>query len=365
MDRFKILKNPDLKPYHAYALTPEEQRKIKEEKEFKKRQARRTLSDIERESIISQHLQSTTGRAQIAASMSNLLRQRMDLGSLARRIFSVQPLPDGTLPIYSRIANNPAYVIDEEGQEIQTLARGNNIAIPLFEIGSNPQIPLASIRERHNDLINRTQDQVYYDLRRAEESRAFNLLRAASNGNTNLVAAQFNSEISITNTLQQAFDTMEGPGHEQRVVNIFLNAVDYSNVRQHLQRNHLDETTHREIRSRGLFASLWGAQIFVSHNVSPGEIYLIPEPNYVGIFPIRTDITVLSADNPVLMTVGWSIFENIGMGCFNPRSVLRVTVPTINHMTRTVETIRRIGFGDEIFDLIPDNVTEIPEDFRN
>jgi hypothetical protein len=61
------------------------------------------------------------------------------------------------------------------------------------------------------------------------------------------------------------------------------------------------------------------------------------------------------------MTLGWSIFENIGMGCLNPRGVSRITVPTANSMTRTVETIRHIGFGDNL-ELVPSSFVDTPEE---
>jgi hypothetical protein len=322
MDRYQILKNPDLPPCHAYALTPEEQAIEEKERQFKEIQTLRSPSDI-RESIISQHLQTRNGRARLAASMMNSLRQRMDMESLARRIFSVQPLPAGTLPIYPRVRGQPAYVIHEDGQRVQSVIRRERIVIPLLEIGSNPQIPLSDIRFRRYDLIERAQDLAYQDIRRAEESRAFDLLRAASNGNTILVAEHFNSQASVTNALQTAFDSMDD--RELRTANIFLSTRDYSTFRQYISRDAFDEETHNRL--------IWGAQIFVTNVLPPGEIYLTAEPQNVGVLPIRTDITVLSADDP--SSIGWAVFETIGMGCLNPAGVSRLTVPQTETQTIT------------------------------
>lgn len=358
MDRFSILKNPDLKPHHAYALTPEERRIKEEEKRFREQRARRSTADIERESIVSQYVRTPNGRAQLAASMMNPLRQRMDFGSLARRMFRVDPLPDGALPVYPRVGNNPAYVYGEEGQAIETIVRGGRIFAPLFEIGSNPEIPLTRIQERRYNLIERAQDLAYQDIRRAEESRAFDLLRHASNGNTNITATQFNSQNSVTDTLRQAFDNLEGPARELRVANIFLSAQDYASIRRHISREHLDVETRNELRRAGLFANLWGAQMLVTRGIPPGEIFLTSEPQHVGVLPIRTDITVLAADNPEQMRMGWSIFENIGMGCLNPQGVVRITIP--NSLVRTTQAIRNIGFGDDI-EIVPGNIMDTPE----
>ena len=68
-----------------------------------------------REGILSRYLRTANGRARLAASMVNPLRQRLNYSSVARRAFSVDPLPEGALPVYT--ADRTAYAVDE-------LARG-------------------------------------------------------------------------------------------------------------------------------------------------------------------------------------------------------------------------------------------------
>jgi len=45
-----------------------------------------------------------------------------------------------------------------------------------------------------------------------------------------------------------------------------------------------------------------------------------------GRIPVRTELTVLSADNPAKRQIGFSIFENLGIGCHNPRGLVRLVV---------------------------------------
>jgi hypothetical protein len=355
MDRFSILKNPDLKPCHSYALTPEERKLKEEEKKFKEQQAQRTPQDVERESIISQYVSTAQGRQQLAASMVNPLRQRFDTGSLARRIFRVDPLPAGAMSIYPREGSNTAYVIGDHGQNVMAIDRGSRIAVPMFEIGSNPQIPLSQIRQRRFALVDRAQDQAYQEIRRIEESNAFQLLDAASR-NRNITVTGFDSERIIEDSLRDAFTSIENG----RVANAFFNARDYSDVRRHI-RGHLDQSSPELLQRSGIIANLWGTQIHVTRHIPVGTIYLVSEPQNVGVLPIQTDLTVLSADNPEQMTLGWSIFEQVGMGCFNPQSVARITISRGTE-TRPVEAFRRMGFGDIITELIPGPSNgEIPE----
>ena len=90
-------------------------------------------------------------------------------------------------------------------------------------------------------------------------------------------------------------------------------------------REHLDMETHSAILSTGMMGTLWGASIFVSNGFPAGRIYLTAEPEFVGRMPLH-DITVLPADDPVVMTVGWRMFETVGIYCINPLSVACITI---------------------------------------
>jgi len=48
-------------------------------------------------------------------------------------------------------------------------------------------------------------------------------------------------------------------------------------------------------------------------------------PRPIGTFPARTELTVLSADNPKVRTIGFRCFENVGVSVFNSR-VTRLTI---------------------------------------
>ena len=49
-------------------------------------------------------------------------------------------------------------------------------------------------------------------------------------------------------------------------------------------------------------------------------------PDTVGAFPIRQDITVLPADDPKKLRLGWVIFEEIGVVVMNDYAVAKIEV---------------------------------------
>jgi hypothetical protein len=40
-------------------------------------------------------------------------------------------------------------------------------------------------------------------------------------------------------------------------------------------------------------------------------------------------LTVLSADDPKARTIGFSCFENLGLGAYNPRGLARLTITRV------------------------------------
>lgn len=50
-------------------------------------------------------LASSEGRRRLAASLIQPLHTRLDYSGVARRAFSVEPLPEGALPVYGRPAS--------------------------------------------------------------------------------------------------------------------------------------------------------------------------------------------------------------------------------------------------------------------
>ena len=131
------------------------------------------ISNETKQRIISELVKTAGGRAKLAASMVQPLRRRRDYSSVARKAYLVEQLPDGALPIYDRDPDVTAYVMGEEGENIIAVSKSLRVLFPLFEIASNPEIPLTQVKERRFDLIERAQDLARAMIQAAEDERVF------------------------------------------------------------------------------------------------------------------------------------------------------------------------------------------------
>ena len=117
------------------------------------------VSNAAKQKLIGDYIKTPQGRQKLAASMTQPLRTRRDYMSVGRKTFLVEELPDGALPIYDKDPDVTAYVVGEEGENILAITKPRRVIFPLFEIASNPEIPLTQIKERRFDLIERAQDR--------------------------------------------------------------------------------------------------------------------------------------------------------------------------------------------------------------
>lgn len=281
-----------------------------------------------KQKIIGDYIKTAAGRAKLAASMTQPLRTRRDYMSVGRKTFLVEQLPDGALPIYDKDPDVTAYVVGEEGENILAITKPRRVIFPLFEIASNPEIPLTQIKERRFDLIERSQDLARAMIQAAEDERVFAVLDAIAVNGFDSIPGGTNPDIPVVAPLNgavlaDAYALIER--HDLRVARVYMNARDYADVRK-FGRDILDIESQATLLKTGLQATLWGAQVITSRLVPAGTVYVCCEPEMFGRIPVRTELTVLSADDPKARTIGFSVFENLGIGAYNPRGLARLVI---------------------------------------
>lgn len=281
------------------------------------------MSTERRYEVIGNFVRTAAGRQKLAASMIQPLRKRRDYSAVGRKAFWVEQLPDGALPLYDKDADVAAYVIGEEGDNIISVVKPKRVMFPLFEIAANPEIPLTEIKARRFDLIERSVDLGSAEIMAEEDRKIFALMDAICDDPT-----APNADIAITGNLTAAaladgFAAIER--NDIRVATIFCNARDYSDLRK-WDRDVLDPDSQAQLLKTGIRSGIWNAQIITSRMVPEGTVYICGEPEFFGRMPVRTDLTILSADTPKSRLIGFSMFEQIGAGIFNPYAIVRMKI---------------------------------------
>ena len=265
------------------------------------------LSDEQKQQVVAQALETEEGRVALAQAMVEPIRRALEYQAIGRKCLMVDELPQGALARYERDVMAKAWVISRRGGVPDAITEGEEVLVPTFEIATNPQIRLSEIKARRFYIVDRAQIKAKEAIQKEEDSNIFTAAFSAVPAAHSVLAA--GGALTIT-ALNQAFASIEE--HDLTVAKITMHAQRYADVRN-FGKDVFDEATTREVLVSGLFGHLWTADIHVSSRMPTNKVLLWAPADNVGAFPIRQDITVLPADDPKKLRLGWVIYEEIGI----------------------------------------------------
>lgn len=280
-----------------------------------------TVTDNEKEMVIAEALETDEGRVALAQAMVEPIRRALEYQAVGRKCLLVDELPQGALPRYERDPACTATVIARRAGVPQQIVEGEEIVVPLFEIAAFPSIRLSEIKARRFYIVDRAQIKAKEALQKEEDTNIFKALIAAANANATQIVSDIGS--LTTSGLNSAFRNIEQ--HDLVATKIIMHANQYATVRT-FGKDFYDEATTREILTTGLFGHLYTADIHVSSRMPVDNVLVLASPDTVGAFPVRQDITVLPADDPQRLRIGWVIYEEVGVAIINDYALSLITI---------------------------------------
>lgn len=276
--------------------------------------------NAEREALIAQALDTPEGRVALAQAMVEPIRRALEYQAVGRKLLMVDELPQGAYARYEKDVRATAQVISRRGAVPDMITEGEEVLVPTFEIATNPTIRLSEVKARRFYIVDRAQIKAKEAIQKEEDLNIFNAIAAAVTTANTVVSTGGTLTLSAIN---QAFATIEQ--HDLTVGKLVMHALRYADIRN-LGKTVYDEATQKEVLTTGLFGHLFTADIHVSSKCPTTTVFLLAPAEYVGAFPIRQDITVLPADDPKKLRLGWVIYEEVGIVIINGYAVAQVTV---------------------------------------
>jgi hypothetical protein len=271
----------------------------------------------QREQIIAVALESAEGRTALAQAMVEPIKTSLMYQGIGRKLLMVDELPQGALPRYERDISVKSYVIPKRGSVPTSVVEAEELLVPVVELASNPTIKLNEIRQRRYYIVDRAQVRAKDSLQRQEDVEVFKVINQA---------VPVDQSISVAGTLQPdninlALTLIEE--HELIGAKIVLHPQRYKDIRM-WGKDFFDEATQRDILMTGLYGHIYSADIHVSTMVPKNCVYVLAPAAFVGAMPVRQDITVLPADDPKRLRLGWVVFEELGFAVVTDYAVARI-----------------------------------------
>lgn len=283
-----------------------------------------SMSEDEREQLVSRALYSQEGKLALAQAMANPLRSNLDYQGIFRRALVQDPLTNGALPVYQKDISPTAVVVSSNGSPPESRLFSETVTGSTFTIASNPTVLIPELRKRRFNMIDRAVQKARQEIMAQEDANGFAALDAAAQVENTL------TDIADSGLLKADLIDLKTEVDKWDLVTakFFLNIREFNDILkwgsgggQGPTGGEVDPVTQREILQTGLFAKAWGADLFVSKIVPQGTVYACADPEFVGVMPIRSDIEVLPADEPKRISLGWVCYEEIGIVITNTRGV--------------------------------------------
>jgi hypothetical protein len=285
------------------------------------------LTYNDKEAVIAQALSTEEGRVALAQAMVEPIRRSLEYQAVGRKLLMVDELPQGALPRYERDVASVAHVVSRQGAVPDQIQEGEEVLVPTFEIAAHPTIRLSEIKARRFYIVDRAQIKAKEAIQKEEDRNVFNALTAAAD---NRAAADASNSQVVNNvgdlstaSLNTAYRLIEQ--HDLVASKVVCHPNTYAAFRT-FGKDFYDEATTREILTTGLYGHLWTADIHVSSQLDNNTVLVTASPDTVGAFPIRQDITVLPADDPKKLRLGWVIYEEVGIVVMNDYAVSKIEV---------------------------------------
>ena len=276
--------------------------------------------NAKKEALVAQALDTAEGRVALAQAMVEPIRRALEYQAVGRKLLMVDELPQGALARYEKDVRATATVISRRGAVPDTIVEGEEILVPTFEIATNPTIRISEVKARRFYIVDRAQIKAKEAIQKEEDTNIFNAIDAAVPAANSVTST--GGALSVS-ALNQAFATIEQ--HDLTVGKVVCHALRYADIRN-WGKTVYDEATQKEVLTTGLFGHIWTADIHVSSRVPTTTVFVLAPAEYVGAFPVRQDITVLPADDPKKLRLGWVIYEEIGIVIINDYATAKVTV---------------------------------------
>jgi len=287
---------------------------------------RPSFNDQQKDDMIKRALLTSEGKIALGQAMALPIRRNLDYAGVARRALVVDPLSTGALAVYERDIDVSATVVSSNGSAPESIVRGDRVSVPEFDIVSNPMVRIREVRQRRFNVIERAVQKARQEIQANEDANVFAALDFSGDANF----GGDNTAVDITDAGLARADLVRLGIQVDRwdlvTTKYFMNIVEFAEIRLWSSQNgggvaEVDPVTQREILQTGLYARIFGADIIVSKIVTPGTVFALADPEFVGVMPVRQDIEVMPADEPKRLSLGWIVSETIGIGVLNSRGV--------------------------------------------
>jgi hypothetical protein len=274
----------------------------------------------------------SSGIKRLGVGMVGPIQLKLRYQGITRNILVEDPVTPGT-PVEYDVWDDlgQAYLMSgTEGEVRVTPFEGKRVPVRFFRIASQPAIRKEDLFYLRINAVEQVQDETKQAILKQEDARLLVLLQAA--------LTDYSTRPDHVVTPNHAITEASGyltPGslysavsmtdmHELQSARILINPIDFRDMYR-WDINQTGWAFKDRVVAGQTITSFGEFQIQRSISVPQKTIFLTPEPNFLGVFPVLYSLDVEENHNVAAFWKGWVFDEMVTMAILNPRGIATIT----------------------------------------
>lgn len=270
------------------------------------------------------------GIKRLGVGMIGPIQLKLRYQGILRNVLIEDPVNPGT-PVEYDVWDDlgQAYIMSgTEGEVRITPFEGKRVQVRFFRIASRPAIRKEDLIYMRINAVEQAQDETKQSIMKQEDSRLMVLLQAAvtdyasrdelhtGGHNVNVVGNLSPAALYAAVTISDV--------HEVESARILVNPVDYRDFYL-FDQNQTGWAMKDRVVAGERITTFGEFQIQRSLVVPQGTIFLLPSPEFLGVFPVLYSLDVEEDHRVESFWKGWVFDEMVAMAILNPRGIVTIT----------------------------------------
>ena len=280
-------------------------------------------NQAEQEYALQAALRTPEGRMEVGQTLLEPFKEGRDYVGLSRKLFFVDQIPQGAPMWYDRDPQFSAVVIAERGGVPITEIYGERVTLDPYPIAVLVRIPTLEVAVRRFNILDREQVRARAEMAEVEDSESFGVFNFAATRTTSANAEITTYSDVSRESLSAVFAEVED--NDAPVANVVMRATQYRDIRT-WDGTDFDPVTRRELIKTGYMGDLWNAAIRISKIQTEGRLFVLSDPEFLGVLAVRIDLDQMESPNPELLQYGWVFYEYISQAVLTDVGVCQITL---------------------------------------
>jgi hypothetical protein len=272
------------------------------------------------------------GIRRIGVGMIGPIQLKLRYQGMTRNVLLEDPIAPGTPVEYDVFDDlGQAYIMSGHDGEVRvTPFEGKRVRVDFFRIASRPAIRKEDLYTMRINMVEQAQDETKQSILKQEDTRLISLLLGAvtdygTRPDSGLTAPQNVTIASGGLTPQALYAAVTMTDlRELESSRILVNPTEYRDFYLFSQDQSGWAMKDRIVAGEKV-TSFGEFQIQRSIIVPPGKIFLLPDPNFLGVFPVLYSLDVEEDNRVESFWKGWVFDEMVSMAVLNPRGIATIT----------------------------------------